>query len=157
MPKTEVPDQFLLRLDESSFRNFAKLRSGAGGLRVFVPYTSGDLTKASLTAVNKLTIDLGARVTLFAVRVVPFPLPLDRPDVAPKFLERKLASIATEIDMPVDIRVVFVRDLEVGLQQVLMDSSLVVVATHKRWVPSGEVKLARLLSRLGHSVALVQV
>lgn len=158
MPKMQAPPgKPVMRLDEPSLRGFAELSARAGELRVFVAHTSPELTKASLKAVSPLTRHLGARVTLLAVQIVPFPLPLDHPDIAPQFVERELAALAREIEAPVDVQVVIARDLDTGLQQVLTTGSLVVVAARKRWLPSAEGRLARSLARAGHSVALLGV
>jgi hypothetical protein len=147
----------VMRLDELALRGFAESRARAGEFRVLVAHTSRELTKAALSAVSALTRNLGAHVTLLAVQIVPFPLPLDRPDVAPQFVERELAALAREIEVQVDVQVVIARDLETGLQQGLRTSSLVVVAARKRWWPNAEVRLARSLARAGHSVALLGV
>lgn len=92
--KTQAPDQFVLRLGEASFCKRAKLRSTDGELRVFVPYTSVELTKAALTGATVLVRKLDLHITLFAVQIVPFPLPLERSAVAPNFLEQRLLVIA---------------------------------------------------------------
>jgi hypothetical protein len=158
MRKTQAwPDPLILRLDEYTLRGLARSRSRDGELRVFVPYTCPHLTRAALIESAALARNLGAHITLFAVQIVPFPLPLERPDVLPKFLERKLMAIAREIESPADVRIVFARDLDSGAQQVLMPGSLVVVATEKRWWPTAEMKLARSLARAGHGVALLGI
>lgn len=146
-----------MKLDELALREFAEWKAHAGELRVFVPHTSRRLTKACLSAVSALTSNLGARVTLLAVQIVPFPLPLDRPDVAPQFVERELAALAREIEAPVDVQVMIARDLEIGLRQGLTPSALVVMAAKKRRWPNAEVRLARSLARAGHSVVVVGV
>ncbi len=151
------PNQPVMRLNEHTLRGFAGSQQGAGELRVFVAHTSRELTKAALDAVLELTRDLGARVTLFAVQIVPFPLPLERPDVSPKFVEQELTGMAREIEVRVDIEVVITRDLDVGLQRVLTTSSLVVVAAKKRLWPTAELRLARALAQAGHSVALLAI
>jgi hypothetical protein len=151
--KALLPDQFVLRLDEASFCRVAKLWSAADGLRVFVPYTSVELTKAALTEATVLTRNLDVHITLFAVQIVPFPLPLERSAVAPDFLEQRLLAIAGETEAPVDVQLIFARDLDFGMQRVLPPNSLVVVATKKSWWPTSEAKLARSLVRAGHSVA----
>lgn len=126
-----------------------------GKLRVFVPYTTPELTKAALAAASTLSQRLRASVTLFAVRVVPFPLQIDQPDVSTEWLERKLLAMGQQTTAPAEVRVVLARDRDTGLQQVLEPKSLVVVATAKRWWPTAEARLARSLARAGHSVALV--
>jgi hypothetical protein len=155
--KTQAPDQFVLRLDEASFCKLPKLRGTDGELRVFVPYTSVELTKVALTRATVLVRSLDLRITLFAVQIVPFPLPLERSAVAPDFLEQRLLVIAGEIEAAVDAQLIFARDLDFGMQRVLPSNSLVVVATKKSWWPTSEAKLARSLARAGHSVALLVV
>ena len=125
-----------------------------GQLRVFVPYTTPQLTKAALATASALSRRLRASVTLFAVQVVPFPLPIDRPAVPTGWLEQKLLIIGQEA-AAAEVRVVLARDRDTGLQEVLEPRSLVVVASKKHWWPTAETRLARSLARAGHSVALV--
>ena len=151
------PEQLVLRVDERSLRGLAKLRQAAGHLQVYVPYTCSELTKAALSKAAALTRNLSAHITLFTVHLVPYPLPLDRPDVAAAFLERKLGSVAQASGAQADIRIGFARDPHLGIEQILPQHSLIVIATKRRWWPTAEVKLARTLARAGHSVALVGV
>jgi hypothetical protein len=152
-----LPEQLVLRLDERSLRGFAKLRRGDGELRVFVPYTSPDLTRTALAEAAVLTRSLSPHITLFLVHVVPFPLPLDKPDVSAAFLERRLAAVVRDAGVEADIRIGFARDRDFGSEQILPPNSLVVMATRRRWWPTAEAKLARALARAGHSVALLGV
>jgi hypothetical protein len=157
MAKTQAwSDQLSLRLDERVLCGFARVEAG-GELRVFVPFTSLDLTRAALRKAAELTRSLGAHITLFAVQVVPFPLPLDRPPVSPKFLENRLTAVALEVEAQVDVHTVLTRDLDAGFARVLAAHSLLVMATKKRWWPTAEMKLTRSLVRAGHSVALLEV
>jgi len=158
MPSNQAwPEQLVLRLDERSLRGLAKARRAAGDLSVFVPYTCPELTKAALAQATALTRNLTAHLTLFAVHVVPYPLPLDQPDVPAAFLEQKLAAVARDAGAQADTRIVFTREPEAGREQILPPHSLVVLATKKRWWPTAEVKLARALARAGHSVAILEV
>ena len=68
---------------------FAASRSGAGELRAFVLYTTGELTQAALAEAGVLLRNLAVETTLLAVQIVPFALPLERPAVTPEFLERR--------------------------------------------------------------------
>jgi hypothetical protein len=124
---------------------------------VCIPYTTSDLTRAALAAVAALTRSLDAHVSLVAVQVVPFPLPLDRPAVSPSVVEQKLKAVARDIEVPVNTLVVLARDREVAFDRAILPESLVVLATKKRWWPTPQVKLARLLARAGHSVALLEI
>jgi hypothetical protein len=155
MSQTRAPDRFVLRLDQASFAKIAQQRSAAGELRVFVPYTSVELTKAALSEATLLVKDLDVHITLFAVQIVPFPLPLERSDVAPEFLVQRLLAIAGEIEAAVNVQLIFARDLDFGMRRILPPNSLVIVATKKSWWPTSEAKLARSLVRAGHSVALL--
>jgi len=157
MLTTQAPDPFALQLDGRSFRRLTRVWRDAGKLRVFVPYTSVEMTKAALQKAVALTGNLNAHITLFAAQVVPFPLPLYQSSVSPAFLEQRLLAIAGEAGGSIDVQVILARDLELGIQRVLPPNSLVMVATKKRWWPSLEAKLARTLVRAGHSVALVAV
>ena len=130
---------------------------GAGRLRVFVFCTSGELAQRALAEAAVLLRNLDVHISLLAVEVVPFPLPLERPAVAPEFLERKLRAIAGAIEARVDVQLVFARELYEAMEQVLPSPSLVIMATKKRWWPTSEVKLTRRLGRAGHSVALLTV
>jgi hypothetical protein len=151
------PEELVLRLDKRSLRGFAKLQRSAGHLQVFVPYTCPELTRAALCQAAGLTRNLSSHITLFAVHLVPYPLPLDRPDVPAAFLERKLAAVAQAASAEADVRIGFARDPGLGLEQILPHHSLIVMATRRRWWPTAEAKLARTLARAGHSVALVGV
>ena len=150
-------EQLVLRVDERSLRGFAKLRRAGGHLQVYVPYTCSELTKAALSKAAALTRNLSAHITLFTVHLVPYPLPLDCPDVPAAFLERKLGSVALASGAQAAIRIGYARDPDLGLKQILPNHSLIIIATRKRWWPTAEVKLARRLARAGHSVALVGV
>jgi hypothetical protein len=132
-------------------------RSATGELRVFVLCTTGELARAALAEAGVLLRNLAVEFTLLAVEVVPFPLPLERPAVAPDFLARRLQAIAGEIEARVDVQLIFARDSYLAIERVLRSHSLVVVAAKKRWWPTSEAKLARRLGRAGHSVAIVSV
>jgi hypothetical protein len=96
-------------------------------------------------------------VSLVAVQIVPFPLPLNRPAVSSRFVEHELQTVAGDIEVPVDAHVVIARDCEVAFHRAISPGSLVVLATKKRWWPTPQARLARLLARAGHSVTLLEI
>jgi hypothetical protein len=147
----------VLGLDVLASRGIWERQDPSHGLSVYVPYTTSDLTTVALKAVVALTRNLSSRVSLFAVLVVPFPLPLDRPAVSPSFFEREMNTLARNVEVPVDTHVVIARDREVGFDRAILPRSLVVLATRKHWWPTPQKKLARFLARAGHSVALLEV
>ncbi len=58
---------------QTAYRS-ARSRSGAGEVRVFVLYTTGELTQAALAEAGVLLRNLAVEITLLAVQIVPFPL-----------------------------------------------------------------------------------
>jgi len=124
---------------------------------VYVPYTTAVLARAALRAAVALSRNLGARVSLVAVQVVPFPLPLDEPAVSPGFLQEELKAVARDVEAPVDTHVVIARDSEVAYDRAIPRGSLVVLATKRRWWHTRQANLARLLARDGRNVALVEI
>ncbi len=82
----EIQEHLVVRLDQRSLEGLARSRRTADGIRVFVPYTRMEMASAALRQAAVLTRNLSAHITLFTVHVVPFPLPLDRPNVSATFL-----------------------------------------------------------------------
>lgn len=147
----------VLGLDALTSRGTCEGQGSSHELSVCVPYTTSELTSVALKAVGALTRNLGSHVSLVAVRVVPFPLPLDRPAVSARFLEQELKTLARSIEVPVAANVVIARDREAAFDRVVPPGSLIVLATRKRWWPTPQTRLARLLARAGRSVALLEV
>jgi hypothetical protein len=65
--------------------------------------------------------------------------------------------VARDIGVPVDAHVVIARDREEAFHRAISPGSLVVLATKKRWWPTRQARLARLLACAGHSVALLEI
>jgi hypothetical protein len=147
----------VLGLDVLASRGSQDGSRSSSELPLCIPYTTSDLTRAALRAVAALTRNLGARVSVVAVQVVPFPLPLHRPAVSPTFFAQKLKSATRGIEVAVDTRVVIARDREAAFHRAISPGSLVVLATKKRWWPTRQVELARSLASVGHSVALLEI
>jgi len=147
----------ILWVNDYGFHSLTGLGRQTGELRLFVPYTSSELTRAALSKAFGLIRNLDAHVTLFAIQVVPIALPLNRPDVNPEFYKQLLSAIAGEVQERIDVRLVLARDLKSGLREVLLPNSLAIVATRKRWWATQEMKLARILARGGHTVAVLEV
>src|SRR3954465_9359762 len=82
------------------------------GLRLYVIYTGPRTTRASLKSAGVLARDLGARLELLVARVVPYPLPLDRPSVN-GFTEASLDALAADCGVELDVRILLCRDREV--------------------------------------------
>ena len=131
---------------------------GSGGdrkLDLKVIFTDLPKTAAALRIARDMARGLGARITLIATQVVPYPLPLTAPDVSVAFTERQLESIVSE---NTTIEIFLCRDrCETLLRALPRDSVVIVGATKRRWWPSWEAQLTRLLRRDGRKVLVVSV
>jgi hypothetical protein len=126
------------------------------GPDVAVLYTDVKPTLAALRKAAVLADGLHARIRLVVAQVVPYPLPLDRPDVAESYTARKLSTLLpdTAIETHIDLRLC--RDRVEGLLPALQKESIVVLGTKKRrWWPTPEERLARRLEKHGLAVLVV--
>jgi hypothetical protein len=124
-------------------------------LRIIVPYTTPALTRAALSEASVLATDLRAEAVLLAVREIPYPLPLDRPDFQPTFLLEQLKTLTDGISCSVRIELVLARSRRDVFERIIGPGAMAVVATKRRWWRTREERLARLLSRAGGTVSLL--
>src|SRR5690349_12627413 len=97
------------------------------GLRLHVIYTGPATTRASLKGAGVLARDLGARLELLVARVVPYPLPLDRPPASSGFSEASLDALADECGVDLDVKVLLCRDREETIPAFLPAGCIVVI------------------------------
>ncbi len=126
-------------------------------LRIFIPCTAHDLVSVALNAAAAMMNELEAEVTLVCVNVVPFPLPLDRPDVGTEHLVQSLRAMCDASSVSACIEMVLARDRQAAIRKLLPARSLVVLATRKHWWRTAEESLARALQRDGHRVVLLKL
>jgi len=117
-----------------------------------VIFTDLPKTAAALAAARAMARDLGARVTLMAARVVPYPLPLAAPDVPVEFTERALESIAGD-DAETTVEIYLCRDRCEAIRNALPPNSVVILGA-RRW---RDWLLTRRLRRHGCRVLVVTV
>src|SRR5258708_34427871 len=86
-------------------------------LNVHVVFTTLDGAKAAFKLAVKLARDLGARVTVLAAQVVPYPLPLEKPPIAIEFTERALLRMVSEEEVDTAIEVRLCRDSEETIRE----------------------------------------
>jgi len=124
--------------------------------RVNVIFTNPTHTLQALNAACALSKDLNAEVALLIPVTVPYPLPIDEPDVPLGFLCRRLTQITTPLSRRTDLAayVYIGRDLVEMLSTALRPNSLVIVGTNRRWFFNKGRDLARTLRRSGHDVML---
>jgi len=124
--------------------------------QIVVPHRQTRLTRAALKYAASLTEGLNFRLRLIDVHVVPYGVPLDRPTVNPRYVERRLRSLAQECAFRVSPEIVYARDWEQGFRRALGPASVVVIAFKRLWWRSGEKRLANRLRKLGHQVIWVE-
>jgi hypothetical protein len=127
-------------------------RNAEGSLEVVVLHTTIDGTLASLKRAAELAAGLAANIRLLVLTVVPYPLPIESPQVSLAFNRRRFTTIASEarVDTVVDIRLG--REPMSMLEIALKPRSVVVLERRRRWWPDRVRKLAKRLERLGHQV-----
>jgi len=117
-------------------------------LNISVIATSEKCTRAALRKASGLAKDLGTQITLIAPQVVPYALPITRPQVSMEFLSKRFTEIAANCPVDVDVRLIFCRDELETLQLLLKPNSIVVIGGCSRWWPTRESKLARRLQHV---------
>ena len=145
----------LIRLKYGSLPGPPDLSESSREIDLQVIFTDLPKTAAALATARTMARGLGARITLVAAQVVPFPLPLADPDVPVEFTERALQSIAVE---DTTIEIYLCRDRNETIRRALRADSVVIVGARKwRWWPSWERQLTRVLRRDGRRVLVVTV
>ncbi|HVB86132.1 MAG TPA: hypothetical protein VNK23_05620 [Candidatus Dormibacteraeota bacterium] len=132
--------------------------TAAEALEINVIYTDRVATAAAMKATEALAHGLADCIRLRAGIVVPLLLPLDQPLVSVEFFEGVLREVAGEPgpDGPeLSIHLYLCRDWNDTLLEVLKPNSVVVMGARRRWIPTHESRLARLLRRRGIRVVLV--
>jgi hypothetical protein len=125
-------------------------------LQVVIPHKTPQLTRAALKYAATLANDLNVRLRLIDVHVVPWGVPLDEPTVDPKYLTRRIRSLAQESTLPVSAEVVYARDWEHGFRRSLSPDSLVLMAIQRSWWRNSDKRFAARLRKLGHQVIWVE-
>ena len=126
-------------------------------LNISVIYTGVESTLAALKHAGELASSLGARITLVATQLVPYPLPLRSPAVSPDFNEQRFRVIAGQSRVETNVMVYLCRDRVETLKDILRPRSLVVIGGSKGWWPTHEQRLASKLRRAGHEVVFSEM
>src|SRR2546425_11167640 len=130
--------------------------ANSSDVAIVIPHKTHQLTKAALNYAASLANDLNVRIRLVDVHVVPWGVPLDEPTVDPKYLTRRIRTLAQESTLPVSAEVVYARDWEQGLRRSLGPGSVVLMAIQRSWWRTGDKRLAARLRKLGHQVVWVE-
>jgi hypothetical protein len=131
------------------------LEKACPALDVVVMFTDVPGTLIALKAAAELAHGLNGRIRLLAAQVVPYPLPLESPQVSKEFNERRFQTIASHSRIETRVEVYVCRDREDAFCQALQAEALVVIGVHRSWRPTREKALARKLQKKGHQVIFV--
>ena len=123
-----------------------------GSLEVVVLHTTIPGTLTSLKRAGELAAGLAASIRLLVLNVVPYPLPVESPQVPVAFTQRRFTTIACDarVDTVVDIRLG--REKASMMEAALKPHSVVVLERRRNWWPHPTRRLAKRLERLGHQV-----
>jgi hypothetical protein len=143
-------------MQNKTARNEFAPAAKSADLQIVIPHRTPELTRAALKYAAGLADDLDVRLRLLDIHVVPWGVPLDEPAVNPKYLARKIRSLAQESTLPVSAEVVYARDWEVGLRRSLGPGSLVLMPIKRSWWRTSDKRLAARLRKLGHQVIWVE-
>ena len=118
-------------------------------MEIVVFHTTVAETLQALKTAAHLAQGLSARIRLLVLEVVPYPLPLDHPDVTLPFTHRRFRTLAENASVETHVDIHLVRDREKALTSILEPHSIVVIGAHRNWWPN---KLAKCLKRTGHQL-----
>jgi len=125
-------------------------------LSVFVVFTSVNWTLKALERARELAQPLGADISVIALQVVPFPLPIDRPPVSMDFVAKRFEERAGEFSERTKVSAFLCRDPLEALKSILNPYCPVVMGVRKKWWPTRDERLARKLRRAGYEIILVE-
>lgn len=156
MAVEENPYKFRPPVLEPCFRRSkADAGQAPANLNLQVVFTTLAATAAAAKAASGLAHDLGARITILAAQVVPYPLPLEDPPVPAAFTERTLRQLMREQQIETAIQVFLCRDREETIREKLPPGSIVVLGMRRGWWPTRDRIFAWSLSRMGHRTILI--
>jgi hypothetical protein len=121
-------------------------------MEIVVLHTTVAETLEALKTAAQLASGLSARIRLLVLEVVPYPLPLDRPNVPLPFTKRRFRTLAANSSVETTIDIHLVRDPDKAIESVLEPHSVVVMGAHRSWWPNAHARVAKRLERLGHQV-----
>jgi hypothetical protein len=125
-------------------------------LSVFVVFTSNDWTLRALEKAREIAKPLGANIVVVALQVVPFPLPLSEPPVSMEFVIRRFEENSNEFPDGTQVAAYLCRNPLEALKRILPLHCPVVMGVRKRWLPSRDEKMARMLRRAGYRLTLIK-
>ena len=121
-------------------------------LEVTVLYRNPRSTLSALGSVVRLSDGLSAAIRLLVLQVVPYPLPIEKPDVSLGLLAENVRRLTSTIGAGIHVDIRVGRDRRQMLESALTPGSLIVMGGAARWWPGTDYRTAKRLRRLGHQV-----
>jgi hypothetical protein len=120
-----------------------------------VVFTTPQATLVALKRAEELAGPLRVPIQILVPQVVPYPLPIDRPQIDPNFKVRHLLTVSMEGSTETRVDVRLCRDSYEGLVKSLPPHSVVLLGGRRHWWPTYEARLAGRLHLAGHHVIFV--
>lgn len=111
---------------------------------------------AILRKARELADRLNARITIVAPQIVPYPLPLEHPEVPVGFSERQFRALEADSPPGTAVKIYLCRDRLEMLHAVLAPRSLIMIGHSKHRWPGWEEALTKQLCRAGHEVVVTE-
>lgn len=125
-------------------------------LTIMVIATSAQSTLAALKKAEALANDLSGRITLVVPRVVPYPRPLASSPVMQDWNESRFREFINQSPVETTVQIYLCRDPLEAVNALLSPRSIVVLGGPKRFWPTLEKRMARVLHRAGHEVTFAE-
>jgi hypothetical protein len=127
-----------------------------GRFRINVLFTNVAQTLDALNAACSITADLDAEIVLLVPLTVPYPRPIDEPDIPLTFLCKQITEMTKALNEHAEVSayIYIGRDPLEMLLAVLPPSSVICLGTGRRWLFNRNRRMARQLRRSGHEVIL---
>ncbi len=129
----------------------------SNGFSLIVVFTTPAATLTALRHAAAWVGELGGRFRIIMPQVVPYPLPIDCPCVAPEFRTQPVLAWCEQAAIEARIEIHLCRNACDCLRQGLAPSSLVLLGVRKGYWPfTNETRLVRALRQAGHQVLAVK-
>jgi hypothetical protein len=123
---------------------------------VIVLFTTHSGTLAALQTASRLGAKLGAPPQVVMLYEVPYTLPLEERAIPEGFRENEVRALKRDFHGEVLLRICLCRHPRQILRQVLPPRALIVMGAKKRWWPSREGRLARMLRKEGYELVIAK-
>jgi hypothetical protein len=126
-------------------------------ITIHVIATTNEGTRCALVEARRLTADLFARIVILVPHQVSYAIPLTNPTEVPEVIADQYAALASALGVDATVRLCLCRRADDVFRLLLMKESLVVIGGRRTWWPSRVERLARRLTKSGHTVVVASV